>query len=419
MDLLNGTWPRNGNGVGPVSGYPYTPEGADEQQNLLPERERSTFGGSDLIPTEETPLRMMDWVHWILLLTVFTMAAVALGLSIWAVVMGSNLARRVDRLEDAGGSVPSVRDVSTGEGGGLSRLPRFNELEDVALGSKHLPLEDGDLLRWQNAKIVNTRDPILEQELGHHLDTRFTTPLRNGHILIRNQTAGQWRNAPLSALLTLGALSDVDLSTVHRPQRFRGSTATIPDRSRLEYDQKRQTWIVREPLNRAWMRFCPPEDHPETWGQLDPPLVPGRWSQIHPVSGSVGIYIMNVMSHGDIRVSRKDASITTPKVKTGARPSGGRPYRLRATVSATGLPPGTWGFLVGNEQSPADGGFITDGSQRNQQHWTIESVRTIPDDRRIVLAFKISSSSPPTKDEEKDLGSQIRIQCFQMSVEEI
>jgi len=370
-------------------------------------------------------LRLIDWIHWILLLTVFTMAAVALGLSIWAVVRESSDNRRIDRLEDAAGSSRSMPVTNTARGpkgsetdGSGGTGGRFNELEDVALGSKHLPLEDGDLLRWQNGKIVNARDPVLEQELGHHLDTRFTTPLRNGHILIRNQTAGQWRNAPLSALLTLGALSDVDLSTVQKRRQFRSAT-TIPDKSRLEYDQKRQTWTAREPLNQAWMRFCPSEDRPETWGHLEPALVPGRWSQVRPVSGAVGIYIMNVMSHGDIRVSRKDVSITTPKVKGGVRPSGGRPYRLRATVSATGVPPGTWGFLVGNEQAPADGGFVTGGSQQSQ-HWNIETVRTIPDDRRIVLAFKISTNDDDANDKNSaDLGSQIRVQCFQMSVEEI
>lgn len=388
----------------------------------------------------EAVMRPKDWLTWVFRLVVLVIAATALGLAIWGVVSASNNSKRIDDIEDDSGGVMMKRMLPSGKGptapsGGhtlrwdekqqawIPSYGHLTELQDVALGSEQLPLEDGDLLQWQDGKITNARDRILEQELGHHLDTRFVN-LRNGHIMIRNQTAGQWRNVPLGALLSLSGLSDVKL---HEPDDGRTRhSSPLRDQSQLVYDRKRNVWVPRAPLNRAWLRFCPPAATPDPsryWGHLDPPLTPGRWSPVRPVSGAAGVYLIDIYSHGDMQVSRKHVSVTTPAPRRGAtsRPSDGRPYRLRATISAVGLPAGAWGFLVGSEAAPADGGFMVNPGiqqQQQQQQWSIESVRQIPDNRRIVLAYQMF---PHSKNDGNGTvtSANTLIQCFQLSVEEL
>jgi hypothetical protein len=408
-------------------------------------------------PGGAPPLQLRDWLFMAGLLFVLALAAVALGLSIWATERSGNNSRRIDDLEDDGGGMmkrtargaPMGPPFSTGrkqreaqeyqhgqtfwwdakQKGWVVGHGRLGDMEDVSLGSKQRPLEDGDLLQWRQGQVVNARDRVLEQELGHHLDTQFRN-LATGHIIIRNQTAAQWRNVPLSALFMLSSLGDVDLgpfaeatspSSSSSTKKRRVSDKTIPDQSMFLYDSKTHKWTARAPRARAWLRFCPgPEKDPqEAWGRIDPALQPERWSSVRPVSPVAGVYMTDMQSRGGLFVSREKASITTPRASYTSRPGFGRPYRLRATVSAINMPPGAWGFLVGSEAAPSDGGFLadTDNNNNNQNsvgHWQFETVRDIQDDQRIVIGYRISNTT--SSDTNRNIPL---IQCMFFNVEEL
>lgn len=283
---------------------------------------------------------------------------------------------------------------------------RMSDLEDVQMGSKKRPLEEGDIFRYERGRVVNARDRALEQELGHHIDTKFGRDLADGDIIIRNETAGLWSKAPLRAFLQLAALSDVQLDT-----------KAVPHESILERDAEQGRWVVRRPKAQAWLRFCadPQSDRHKTWGRVDH-LNAGRWSSVRPVSPSVGVYAINIRAKGGLRISRKHVSIRTVPVdqRPGGRPSAtGKTYRLRAHVSAAGLPPGTWGFLVGNEPAPLDGGFAVTPPEdvRLTAQWTIESVRDIQLDQEIRLAYRPERTPLP--------ANPPLIQCMTMGVEEM
>lgn len=425
------------------------------------------------------PMRNRDWVTAAIVLVMGALLFAALGLSIWAVVRASHNAKLIHELDDddggGGGMKRSVyRDDPGGHGdkqrselqdGQTMRwnakqqrwLPshgQLAELQDVQLGSKRTPLEDGDILRWQQGRIVNARDRWLEQELGHHLDTRFVD-LRTGDIVIRNQTSGQWRNVPIAALLRFSSLADVEMYPNRRKARSQhrpSGTSRLPHATTLQYDGEFDKWVPRGPQTRAWMRFCvAPESNPaDTWGRLNPELRSGQWTHVRPISPSVGIYLLDIYSRGGLRVSRKHVSITTPDKNSNWRPTGGITYRIRATISAIHMPMGAWGILVGQEKAPADGGFLTGPSNPNDgehedgdptrappQHWNFESVRTIQDHQEIVVAFRASLPSeissrrhaggggndgnhgwPSNTGGDPDPHEPL-IQCFHVSVEEI
>lgn len=358
-------------------------------------------------------MRTYTWIGAALWMLLFAIAAVALGLGIWAAVTASNNRRALDDAIDSGlimrGDPTQDRHTPLWDTESRSWLPghgRMADLEDVTLGTKKRPLEDGDLLRWERGRVVNARDPAVEQELGHHLDTKFSRPLRNGDIVIRNESAGQWQNAPLSAMLALQALSDVDLS----PE-------DLGHGSSMHYDRTRSKWTTRPPQARAWLRFCakPDSDPAKSWGRVDG-LRTGSWSKVRPSSPEIGIYALNIFSRGGMDVSRKHVSITTPKRLKASRPSAGRSFHMRAVISAQAFPAGAWGFLVGNEVAPKDGGFQvqpldpTGFGPSGLNHWTIESLRPIGPEQEISLAF-LPQAAPDPK-------HPPRVQCLQMSVEE-
>lgn len=364
-------------------------------------------------------LRSYMWMGAGLLLVLGALTIAALALAIWAVVQSSNNSTELDEAIEGGLVMRSepTRDGHTPRWdtqtkGWLPGHGRMADLEDVRLGTKQRPLEDGDLLKWMRGRIVNARDRALEQELGHHLDTHFVR-LRNGDIPIYNETAAQWRNAPFSALLALETMSDVELE--HSKHSRRG----LPDRTLLEYNRKREKWTPRAPIARAWLRFCaPPDSDPaKSWGRVDG-IRAQKWTHVKPVSPEIGIYALDLFARGGMMVSRKHVSIRTPKRDMDSRPSTGRPYVIRASVSARGLPNGAWGFLVGSEQAPQDGGFAThhvppedsdSTAQRQLRHWSIESVREIRGEQEIELAYRAETAP----------NAPILVQCLQMSVEEL
>lgn len=379
-------------------------------------------------------MRLQAWLSAALNLMLILMVFIALALSIWAVALASSNRRQINELDDDDGGGLLMRsngeragDPEDGhvlrwdrkEGSWVSGRPRLSDMEDVNLGgSKRTPLEDGDLLQWHDGQVVNVRDRILEQELGHHLDTRFGR-LANGHIIIRNESSGQWQNVPLASLLALTSLKDVAIR--------RGSK--IPDGSRLEYRQEEGRWHFQPPRSRAFLRFCVDPNTPEeSWGHLDPALVPGRWTRVRPISPSAGIYSLDMFSRGGMQVSRKDVSISTPpRPKDGdGRPALAKPYRLQAVVSGRNFPPGAWGFLVGPESTPGDGGFMNDDDGDDDaessriRHWSIESVRDVPAGREIRLAYRAITAAPPQdKDGMTSAAPRPLIQCMHFSVEEL
>lgn len=360
-------------------------------------------------------VRTTVWIGGGLWLLVFALAVAALALGIWAVVVAAENRRQLNDAIDNG---LVMRSAPTEDGHGprwdskngdwVPGHGRMRDLEDVQLGSKKRPLEDGDILRVDRGRVVNARDRALEQELGHHIDTKFDRSLGNGHIMIRNETASQWTNAPLAAFLHLGALSDVHLGKSERD---------VPDGSLLERDAGRNQWVARRPKAQAWLRFCadPRSDPHKTWGKVEG-LRAGQWSSVKPVSPTVGVYAIDAMSKGGLHVSRKHVCIRTVSVDRhqGERPSPtGKTYRLQARVTAAGLPPGAWGFLVGGEQAPLDGGFavVPPEDVRVPGHWTIESVRDVQVDQEIKLAYLADRATPPS--------NPPRVQCLTMGVEEL
>ena len=377
------------------------------------------------------------WIAAGAILFVFALAAAALGLSIWSVLAASSANRRLDDAKESG---LLLREAPTQRG----HTPQWDPdqrawfpghasvraLEDVRLGSDERPLEEGDILRWERGRLVNARDRALEQELGHHLDTRFVRP-QTGDVPLYNGNSSQWRNVPLGAMLAIRALGDVE---------FAGPGGAPRDGATLRYNAKRGKWVERSEAARAWLRFCaPPEgantyEVNRTWGALEQPLAPGRWTPIRPVSPFIGIYTMDLHTQGGLRASRKNAALITRRHNDhhGMRPSAGGGatgaaplYLMRAIVAAGGFPaPGAWGFLVGNEPNPADGGFAAwpewlgphqdfpaAASGPAVHQWNVETVRRIGPDTPINLAYY--------QDKDAEPAHQPLIQCMMMSVEEL
>ena len=385
------------------------------------------------------------------LLLVFALATAALGLSIWSVVAASNANRRLDDAKESG---LLLRDAPTERG----HTPQWDPdqrawfpghtsiqgLGGVRLGSEERPLKDGDILRWEDGRVVNARDRAMEQELGHHLDTRFVRP-QTGDVPLYNGNSSQWRNVPLGAMLALRALGDVELGA--------GSGGAPRDGATLQYNAKRGKWVERREPARAWLRFCaPPEgyetfENRRTWGALETPLAVGKWTPLRPVSPMIGIYVMDLHTQGGLRASRKNAALITRRHNDhyGLRPSAGGgaggaapTYLVRAIVTAQGFPaPGAWGFLVGNEPSPPDGGFAVwpewlgphqtfpDPSSPAVHQWNIETVRRIGADTPINLAYYVapeaarSSSSDDNAPGGAPTPPQPLIQCMMLSLEEL
>jgi len=399
---------------------PYYDDGAVDDEYYAGEPYMDARMGSRRAARPHTE-RAETWIGLAMIVFLTAIALTALGIAIWAVIVATDNRRSLDNSS----SDMVMRSMPTEQGHSprwdtkskawVAGHAKFAELQDVRMGSKRLPLEDGDVLRWQRGEIVNSRDRLLEQELGHHFDTKFNR-LQNGHIIIRNETSGQWRNAPLSTLLALEALSDVDM----RPHNHvKGGP---PDQSRFEYDRRRGKWTVRSPIHRAWLRFCvPPESDPlTTWGRFEDPLRPGQWVLVHPTSPSVGLYLVDMVTRGGMRASRKRASITTPPPNPNAKSSLPATYRIQATVSAANMPPGAWGFLVGGESTPPDGGFrIESGAGM----WSIESVREVMPGKEISLAYRMDEKDAiPTTQETRDDNSDEKppmIQCMRISVDEM
>ena len=371
---------------------------------------------------DQVPQRAERWIGLSMFIFLSAIALTALGIAIWGVVVATANRRNLNDATDSGlimRSVPTERGHvprwDEKEKAWHAGHPKFTELQDVQLGSKRLPLEDGDVLQWRQGQIVNSRERILEQELGHHFDTKFQF-LQNGHIIIRNETAGQWRNAPLSALLALGALSDVDM----KPHSM--TREGPPDQSLFQYDRKRGKWTVRSPVRRGWLRFCvPPESDPVgVWGHFHYPLQADRWVSVRPSTPSIGLHLVNMLMRGGMRGSRKRVSITTPPPDPHAKSSLSLSYRLQATISAINMPPGAWGFLVGSETAPPDHGFRIDTSNGT---WTIESLRDIGPSKEIRLAYRVDSAddndeSAGVRGPRAQKRTEPLIQCMRMSVDE-
>lgn len=379
------------------------------------------------------------WLGAGAILLVFAIAAAGLGLGIWAAVVASDATRRLDDAKESGLLLrgdPTERGHTPqwdpDRGGWFPGHTSVRRLEDVRLGSEERPLAEGDILRWERGRVVNARDRALEQELGHHLDTRFVRP-QTGDVPIYNGNSSQWRNVPLGAMLAMRALGDVELLARDGVPR---------DGARLEYNAKRGKWVERMVPARAWLRFCaPPEgahtmEVNRTWGALEPPLASGRWVPVRPVSPMIGVYTMDLYTQGGLRASRKNAALITRRHNdhhgrptTGGGAGGPVPmYLVRAIVTTRGFPtPGAWGFLVGNEPSPPDGGFATwpewlgphqefpENPATAVRQANIETVRRIGPDTYINLAYFTDAAADLSAPQQQ----QPLVQCMMVSVEEL
>lgn len=440
-------------------------------------------------------LRAAVWIGAGALLLVFALAVAALAIAIHNLSVNSRHARHLGLRSNVpsglgsypgGPKTPLLSDGSNGEFVWTStkdsksrktgQSPRWDsatkrwvadhgtleELRDVELGSKSRPLADGDLLRWERGRIVNARDPMLTQELAHHVDTKIVHP-STGDVLLYNETAGQWRNVPLRAFLTISGLRDVDMppsiaSMLHRgagaggPAGARGAKSHggvlrgdgLEDGARLEYDAKRGHWSYRPPHARAWLSFCIPIDNSaslpgesDKWGHLDAKLAIGKWTTVNPKSDKLSIFAVDQYSNGGMRISRKHSNFMTPRAPAGGgRPSASRAaYRLRATISTVGFPPGAWGFLVGNEFVPMDGGFVVPGSEDQMESFSLETVRNVGYDQSVSLAYNARESSSSvsrgngmrsgyqslvySRDPPRHAWSEPLVQCMRMSIEEL
>ena len=358
------------------------------------------------------------WIGGGILLVVFTISVVALALGIWAVVTTSANTRKLNDATQSGlvmkhqptkmGQSPrwnqKTRDWEAGHG-------KLVDLEDVRLGSKYLPLEDGDRLAWHGNRLVNVRNDMVSQELGHHLDVKFIRP-RTGDMALYNGTSHQWQNVPFAAMLSLGAMHDV-----HLDSSFKTHGAT------LVYVPSQKQWKVRSPVAHAWIRFC--TTVPEEWARLDLNLkATGRksWNAVFPHK-HYGFFNLNIenLFFGGMKANRQNGILTSPPAYGLApvRPTEGIPFNLRATLTVTNLPQGILGFLVGRESAPADGGFqvgddaaAVANSSNSTKQWTIETVRMIRPSHEIQLVFQ---AAPGTS---KDLPVPL-IQCLQISAQEL
>ena len=355
------------------------------------------------------------WIGGGILLIVFTISVVALALGIWAVVTTSANTRKLNDATQSGLVMkheptkmgqsprwnPKTRDWEAGHG-------KLADLEDVRLGSKYLPLEDGDRLAWEAGRLVNIRNDMVSQELGHHLDVQFVRP-RTGDMALYNGTSHQWQNIPIAAMLSLGAMHDV-----HLDSSFKTHGAS------LVYVPSQKKWMVRSPRAHAWVRFCVAADAKEP-AELELDLknpVTGRksWKTVFPYKH--GLFSLSIMNQffGGMKASRQNGVITSPPVYGVApeRPSEGIPFNLRATLTVTNLPRGILGFLVGHESAPADGGFQVGGGggqPGSSNQWTIETVRMVRPNQEMRLVFQPAANTP------KDSAVPL-IQCLQISAQE-
>ena len=409
--------------------------------------------------TVPAKLRAVVWFGAGALLLALAISIAALALSIHNTSVNSRHARHLGLRSDVSGRVShkGFAQLSNGDGelvwtargSGVKesgQTPRWDsqkkqwiadhgtleELRDVELGSKGRPLADGDLLRWERGRVVNSRDPMLTQELSHHVDTKIVRPA-TGDVLLYNETAGQWRNVPLRAFLTISGLGDVDIPSalLHGLGAGHGKRGGankmggdgLQDGARLEYDANRGHWSYRAPHARAWLSFCVPIDNSATgpvdtanWGKLDAPLHAGTWVAINPKSDGMSVFAVDQYSHGGMRISRKQSNIMTPRGPTGGgRPSASKtPYRIRATVSTVGFPPGAWEFIVSGESVPRDEGFMVSGSEGQMESFSLETVRRIGYEQTISLAYNARRS-----DRNQGESTQPLVQCMRISVEEL
>lgn len=399
-------------------------------------------------------VRAAVWCGFALLLVAIALGAVSLGIGIHNWRVNSDHARKIGArfppgTADYGASEANelvwLRNDGEKRSGHTPRwdaernqwVPehgKLSDMEDVRLGSKERPLNEGDILRWERGRVVNARNPLLSQELGQHIDTKFTRP-RTGDVPIYNGTAGQWRNVPLATMLTLSSLKDVSLPShgnhKHSTQRTR-EAASLADGARLEYDATRGHWSHRPPHARAWLSFCVPippngvtDDPVGSWGHLEIPLSRGTWVPIRPVSDNLSLFAIDQYSNGGMRISRAFSNIVTPRSPIdalgGGRPSGGGvPYKIHATITTRGFPPGAWGFLVGSESTPQTDGFMVRGSVGELVTTTIETIRKVGYEQTISLAY--ISRRPEEGALQRSPADQNEtplVQCMRVGVEEV
>jgi hypothetical protein len=412
---------------------------------------RRRAGTSDYSAVDWLPPKVRAWL-WVgagVLLLALAIAIAALAIAIHNLSVNSKHARHLGLRSEmplvgpgSGGGAGDAEPVWTSPQSERARRPgesprwdpqgerwvldygTLEELRDVQLGSKERPLADGDLLRWERGRVVNARDPMLTQKLGHHVDAKIADP-RTGDILLYNDTAGQWQNVPLRVFMTMGGLRDVRLPSMTHED--------LQDGASLRYDAKRGHWSYRPPHARAWMSFCVSVDSAtgapdaERWGHLSKPLMEGVWVPISPKSNKLSVFAVDQYTNGGMRVSRKYTTVVTPRhvAGHGTRPSAGATtYSISATVSTVGFPPGAWGILVGTESAPQGGdGFVVAGSEGGVQTFSLETVRNIGCDTSIALAYRVAESGLARRTdadgEEAVDAPQPLVQCLRLNVEEL